>query len=177
MTFAKAVYGLFPNPDSAERAFHRLSEERDKLSVRESDIFARSSEPFDQYDFGRRDHKTAMPWFAALGGLIGGLSGFWFVSFTQKSYPLVSGGMNVVTKWTDGIITYELIMLGAILATLVMLLVSARLPNWKTGIYDPEISSGKIMIGVQNPEESSRTQLVKTLLEAGAEQVKEFPAP
>ena len=51
--------------------------------------------------------------------------------------------MSLTPAWTNGIIVYEMIMLGAILTTLVVLLVGAGLPNFKGVITDPEIWDGK----------------------------------
>jgi len=171
----KAIYGLYPDPDSAQRALNMLERAGSDLGFKDRDIAVLSGEPYEEYGFGQRDHKTRMPWLAALGGLIGGLSGYWFVAFAQKSYPMISGGMPLVTKWSDGIITYELTMLGAILATLITLLVTARIPDWGGGkLYDPAISNGKILIGVTNPPEGARDELQNKLRSAGAEVVKEF---
>jgi len=170
-----AIYGLYPDADSAQRALNVLERSQGDLGFEDGDIAVLSAEPYEDHDFGRRDHKTRMPWLAAMGGVIGGLSGWWFVSFTQKSYPLISGGMNVVTKWSDGIIAYELTMLGAILTTLITLLITARIPDWSgRKLYDPAISNGKILIGVTNPPEAARAELEKRLRDAGAETVKEF---
>src|SRR6516225_9191996 len=94
----KAVYGLYPDPDSAERAVELLR----GANVDDRSIVVLSSEPFDEYEFGRRDHKTIMPWLAALGGLVGGASAFAFVAFTQKVYPLPTGGMPIVSLWPNG---------------------------------------------------------------------------
>jgi hypothetical protein len=109
-----------------------------------------------------------------LGGAIGGLSGYLLTTLSQKAYPLVTGGMPITPGWTNGIIIYELTMLGAILTTLIVLLRGARLPNFKGVITDPEIWMGKILVGVADPVESSRAELEKRLVEAGASQVKEF---
>ncbi len=170
----KAVYALYSDPDSAQRAVNSLRGAGPELGIAERDVVAVSSEPFEEYDFGRRDRQTSMAWLAALGGLIGGLIGFRFVAFTQKAYPLPTGGMPVVSLWPDGIITYETTMLGAILATLLTLLVTARLPRWQEGkrqLYDPEVSDGKILIGVVNPPERSRAEVERRLIEAGAKSV------
>ena len=95
--------------------------------------------------------------------------------FYPEEFPLISGGMPLITKWSNGIITYELTMLGAILATLITLLIVARLPDWRKGkLYDPAISRGKILIGVANPLEGTRDEIEKRLRTAGAEVVKEF---
>jgi Alternative complex III, ActD subunit len=170
-----AIYGLYPDPDSAQRALNALEQSQGELGFNDRDIAVLSGEPYEEYGFGQRDNVTRMPWIAVLGGLAGGLSGWWFVSFTQKDYPMISGGMHLVTKWPNGIITYELTMLGAILATLITLLIAARIPDWSGHkLSDPAISNGKILIGVTNPPAGARDELEKRLRAAGAEVVKKF---
>lgn len=170
-----AIYGLYPDPDSAQRAFNVLERAESELGFTEADIAVLSGEPYEEYSFGQRDNVTRMPWIAALGGLAGGLSGWVFVAFTQKTYPMISGGMHLVTKWPNGIITYELAMLGAILATLFTLMFTARIPDWRgRKLYDPAISNGKILIGVINPPQRAREELGMRLRAAGAEAVKEI---
>jgi hypothetical protein len=63
-------------------------------------------------------------------------------------------------------------MLGAMITTLVVLLIGAGLPNFKGGITDPEIGSGKILVGVADPPEKSQPELERRLRQAGASQVK-----
>jgi hypothetical protein len=164
----QAVYGLYSDPDSAQRAVNALR----GAEVELRDIAVVSSQPFDEYEFGRRDHQTPMPWLAALGGLAGGTGGFLLAVLSQKAYPLPTGGMPIVALWPSGIVTYELTMLGAILTALLTLLVTARLPDWRAGLYDPAVSDGKILVGVVNPREDSRVELERRLREAGAEQTK-----
>lgn len=134
-----------------------------------------SSEPFDEYSFSQGEHATVMPWLAVLGGVVGGTSGFLLAAYTQKAYPLITGGMPIVAPWPTGIITYELTMLGAVIATVITLLITTGLPNWGAKVYDPEISNGKILIGVLDPSEDARATLEDRLRGAGAEQVKVAP--
>jgi hypothetical protein len=94
-------------------------------------------------------------------------------TLSQKSYPIFTGGMSLTPAWTNGIIVYEMIMLGAILTTLVVLLIGAGLPNFKGVITDPEIWNGKILVGVVDPPENTHAELEKRLLQAGASQVKQ----
>ena len=68
-------------------------------------------------------------------------------------------------------------MLGAIMTTVITLLITARLPKWKSRPYDPEISNGKILIGVVDPSDAARADLEQRLRGAGAEQVKFTGAP
>jgi len=163
----KAVYGLYPDPDSAERAVDLLRD----ANVEDRSIVVLSSEPFEEYEFGRRDHKTIMPWLAALGGLVGGASAFAFVAFTQNAYPLPTGGMPIVSLWPNGIITYEFTMFGAIFTTLVTLIITARSPRESARLFDPEVSNDKILIGVLNPAEGVRDAVEQALRNAGAESV------
>ena len=170
-----AIYGLFPDPDSAQSAVDSLGRLGPGLNVKDEDILVVSSEPFAHHEFGRRGHKTLMPWLAALGGLIGGLSIYWFVSYSQRAYPLPTGNMKIVPLWPDGIIIYECTMLGAILAALITLMVTARLRRSTRQIYDPQVADGKILVGVLYPAEASRPALERALREAGAASVVSRP--
>lgn len=162
-----AIYGLYTDPDSAQRAFDALH----AAKVDDRSIVVLSSEPFEGYEFGQRDHRTIMPWLAALGAALCGLSALAFVAFTQKAYPLPTSGMSIVSMWPNGIITYEFTMLGAILTTLFVLIIAARSPRESARLYDPEVSNGKILIGVVNPPEALVAQLKEELRRAGAESV------
>src|ERR1035437_391821 len=102
----QTIYGLYPDPDSAQRAMELLQQAERGLGFKDSQIMVLSGEPYEDHPFGQRDQKTVMPWLAVGGGVVGGLLGFWFISFAQNAYPLVTAGMEIVTKLPDGIITY-----------------------------------------------------------------------
>src|SRR5712692_5329829 len=118
----KAIYALYPNPESAQRAVNSLRIAGPELGISERDIVAFSSEPWDEYDLDGHAGRTAIPWLAALGGLLGAAGGYWLAFFTQSAYPIPTGGMPIVTPWTDAIIAYETALLGAVLFTLLTLL-------------------------------------------------------
>jgi len=168
MAIRSAIYGLFPDPDSAERGINALN----RAGISPKRIIVMSPEPFDGYSFTEMDHSTPMPWLAALGGLVGGTLGFLLARLTQESYPINTGGMPLLAAWPSGIVTYELTMLGAVLTTVVTLLISTKLPNWKPKLYDPEVSHGKILIGVLDPSSAARAEIENRLRGAGAEKVK-----
>ncbi len=170
MASVNSIYGLFPDADSADRGMHALR----AAGIDAGKIIAMSPEPFEEYEFSQADQKSVMPWLAALGGLVGGTCGYLLAWYTQVAYPqhLITGGMPVVAKWPTGIVTYELTMMGVVIATVITLLVTSRLPHWKFDLYDPEISHGKILIGVMDPPQASRADLQARLLRAGAEEVK-----
>ena len=81
--------------------------------------------------------------------------------------------MSITPGWTNGIIIYELTMLGAILMTLIVFLRGARLPNFKGVVAEPQVWMGKILVGVANPPENCQTELEKCLLKAGATEIKQ----
>ena len=171
----KAIYALYPDPDAAQRAVDSLVGASAKLGIKPSDVTIISSEPYEEYAFGRgldrRDHHSLMPWIAALGGVIGGTTGFSLATLTQRAYPLPTAGMAIAPLWTNGIITYEMTMLGAILATFLTLLITARLPDPRKKLYDPAVADGKILVGVANPPEASRGALEKALRAASADSI------
>lgn len=154
---------LFSDPEAVERAVASLRQ----AGVDVGDIEIVSSEPLDAYHWGQPLRPTRMGWLAALGGLLGGLGGHLLTSYAQQAYPVVTGAMPIVTRWTNLIITYELAMLGAILATLLTLLVSAGLFSRRGQPYDLEISEGKILVGLTNFPEPARQDLEQRLRDAG----------
>lgn len=169
-----AIYGLFSDPDTAGKALKTLRATSSPWHISGDGIVVISSEPLEDEDMGLPKQRTPMPWLAALGGLIGGSAGYALATFTQRTYPLPTGGMPIVALWPTGIVMYELTMLGAILATLATFLITARLPDYRKRLYDPEISDGKILIGVVDPGRNDRAELEHQLYQEGAEQVKEF---
>jgi hypothetical protein len=169
----KAIYGLYADPEAAQRAVDSLRAASSELKFDSEQIIIVSGEPHEGYEFND-SHTTSAPYrLAVLGGIGGGTLGYLLTTLTQKSYPIVTGGMPLAPVWTNGIIVYEMTMLGAILTTLVTLLLGARLPNFKSVITDPEISSGKILVGVIDSPESSQPELEKCLLRSGATEVKQ----
>ena len=172
-----AIYALYSDPGSAQNAYDALRRASSALGVDAGNVVVVTSEPYEGYEFASEHAKTHMFPLAALGGLVGGSFGYWLTSFTQTSYPLPTGGMPIVTSWTNGIIIYELTMLGAILTTLLTLLITAGLPNFKPALSDPEIWNGKILVGVTDPPPAARSEIEAKLREAGALAVKEFLPP
>ena len=60
--------------------------------------------------------------------------------------------------WPNLIIIFEMTMLSAILATVVTLLVSAGIPSRGGKIYDPEVSDGYILVGVENAGDAAEAR-------------------
>jgi hypothetical protein len=168
----KALYALYAEPEAAQRAVESLRTASSKLKIDLRQIVVISGEPHEGYDFAD-EHATGSPYrWAVLGAAAGGTGGYFLTTLSQKSYPILTGGMSLTPAWTNGIIVYEMIMLGAILTTFVVLLIGAGLPNFKGVIADPEIGKGKILVGVVDPPQSFQPELETCLRQAGASQVK-----
>jgi Alternative complex III, ActD subunit len=168
----KALYALYSDPDAAQRAVNALKVSGSSLGIGEGQIVVVTAEPFDGYDFSDEHSQTRIFLLASLGGVVGALIGLWFTRFTQFGYPLPTGGMPLAPHWTNGIIIYEMTMLGAIATTLITLLITAGLPNFGRKLSDPEIWHGKILVGVTNPSDAARAEVEKQLRQAGAAEVK-----
>ena len=149
-----SIYGLYDDPHVAQVAVDNLR----AAGVADADITVISSEPFDHFEFGHRDAKTAMPWIAAGAGAIGLLLSYYLLGASQRSWPLVTSGMPVVTNWANLIIIFEMTMLAAIIATVITLLITADIPSRGGKMYDPEVSDGYILVGVENPTDASKLE-------------------
>ncbi|MBI2150501.1 MAG: DUF3341 domain-containing protein [Acidobacteria bacterium] len=165
----RAIYGLYLDPDSAQRAVDQLR----RAGVGDRSITVISSQPFEEYEFSHRDKPTWIFWIAAAGGVTGLTAGFLLAYMTQTLWPLVTGDMPIVAMFPNIIIMFETTMLGAILFTVVTLFVTTQLPAIQTRVYDTAVSEGKILVAVENPREDSVETLERTFRTSrGIEEVK-----
>jgi len=148
-----AVYGLYPEPEMAQQAVNNLR----AAGVPEADITVISSEPFEHFEFGHRDAKTSMPWIATFAGAFGLVLTYYLLGASQRSWPLVTSGMPVVPLWTNLIIIFEMTMLSAILATVITLVYTAFIAD-RGKMYDPEVSDGYILVGVEHPADAAKLE-------------------
>ena len=147
----KAIYGLYTEGTSAQSAVDRLT----AAGVAERDITVLTPEPREDLPLSHMHARTYMWYFACLGGVIGLSMATALAYIAETSWPIVVGGLPIVAWWPNLIIMFELTMLGAIIATIVTLLVSGQLALSRRGIYDPEVTSGSILVGVENPPDGS----------------------
>jgi hypothetical protein len=167
----KALYGLYRTPQAAQRAFDSLRE----MGVASEKITIMSSEPLEEYEFGSLDRSGVIPWMAAVGALIGFAGAYLLTSLTQQAWPINTGGMPIVTRMTNTIILFELTMLGAVLASVFTLLVTARIPRRRLPeLYDPEVSDGKILIGIAEPDHGRTRDLERALKAGPAESIRKI---
>ena len=152
----KAVYALYDEGRSAQQAVDALR----TAGIADRDITVISAYPMEGFEFGRMDSANWLWWFACAGGLAGMLLGYGLTWLAQNAWPIEGGwpinvgGMPKYSWWPSLIIIFELTMLGAIVTTAVALLITAGLPAWREKLYDPAVTDGKILVGVENPPDA-----------------------
>lgn len=162
----KAIYSLFRDQEAAQEAIDLLR----VAGVSERDIIVRSGEPLDDSGFERGDTGTWLPWISTAGGAVGLGVGTWLPRATAAAWPIATGGMPAASWWPNLIIMFELTMLGAILATVGGLIVTAGLLSRGTPIHEPALADGWILVGVMTSEPNARVDNV--LDPAGAGRIK-----
>jgi hypothetical protein len=163
-----ALYGLYADPEAAQRAVDALR----RAGIADREIAVMSGEPFEEYDFSHRDKATWLFKLAGLGGVLGLAAGAGLTVGTERAWPLDVGGMPIVAVWPNLVVTFELTMLGAILTTVLALFITAKLPARAQPLYDPAISDGQILVGVQNPPAGTVEKMRAALMESGADEIK-----
>ena len=150
-----AIYGLFDKPDAAQRAYTGLK----RAGIASRDITVVSGEPFEAFEFSHRDHSMILFRLALMGGIIGFVSAVALVVGTERAWPLVTGGMPIVAWYPNMVIIFEMTFLGAIVTTVVSLLVTSKLPKFGASLYDPAVSDGKILVGAPGTSDAIRDAL------------------
>jgi hypothetical protein len=106
------------------------------------------------------------------GAVAGGLLGTAFVYFAQHNYRVITGGMPTFSPWATGVITYELTMLGAILATFLWFL-------WESGLARkrdqsapvPVVAPGSMCLRARC-EADREGQAIEAMRSAGASRIE-----
>jgi hypothetical protein len=155
----RAVYGLYPDGDSAQQAVNRLR----AAGLEDRQITVISAQPMEEYEFGQMDKSTWMWYLASLGGLVGMSAAFGLAWLTSSSWPMNVGGLPTFAWWPNLIIIFELTMLGAILTTVGTLVVTAFWNDRGRKLYDPEVTDGQILVGVEHPSDGAVESLRATL--------------
>jgi hypothetical protein len=161
-----ALYALYDDGDAAQLAVNGLR----KAGVADSAITVITDQPMEAYEFGEMNRTTWIWYIASGGALFGLLFSTWLTRMTELAWPLPTGNMPIVSWWPNLIVIFELTMLGAILATVATLLVTGGLVRRKPELYDPQVSEGKILVGVENPARVDDVE--RALTAAGSPQIK-----
>ena len=141
-----AVYALYAEGADAQRAVDGLR----AAGFGDRDITVITAEPMEDFEFSHIDSKNRLWWVACAGGLIGFVLITSLAVYTSSDWPINVGNMSVVSGWAFLVPIFEVTMLGAILATVGTLIVTAKLARRRPVLYDPEVSDGKILVGIED---------------------------
>jgi len=161
-----AVYALYPDGESAQRAVNGLR----ATGLSADAITVITGEPLEHHEFFETDKSTWMWYIASFGGLVGLAFATWLTRMTELAWPLNTGNMPIVAWWPNLIIMFEMTMLFAILAAVLTLLITAGLPGRRAALYDAGVMDGRILVGVANPGDPVAVERALTV--AGATVMK-----
>ena len=156
----KAIYALYPDGHGAQRAVDGLR----RAGVPDTEITVISGTPMEDFEFSHINGKNHLWYVACIGGLAGLLGSIALTRYTSIDWPMNVGNMSTIAWWAYLVVIFETTMLGAILATVGTLIVTAGLVRRRPALYDPAVSQGKILVGLENPNQSRMKDLETALL-------------
>jgi hypothetical protein len=157
------LIGDFREKDAAAAAIRSLR--AGGIGPADLDVF--SEEPVD-FPRSVLDRPSRMSLVSVSGAILFGMLATAFIWWTQHNYRLVTGGMPIFSFWATGVITYEMTMLGAIVATFGWFL-------WESGLVRkrdrsapvPEVAPGSICLRVRCRGDAA-AQAIDAMRRAGA---------
>jgi len=167
------LLGVFANVDQAADAVDRLL----RAGYPEETITSVTSVPYPPGVLVHTQRRSWFHWVAAGGALIGAGAGFALAAGTSWLYPVQTGDKPIVALFPTGIITYECMMLCALLGTMVGMFLEMGLPELQRRACDPAIADGLIGIAVTLADEEQRHAVEQALFSAGALRIRTDEAP
>jgi len=164
----KAVYALYSNGDAAQRAVNSLR----AAGYDDRDITVITAAPMEEYEFSHIGRESYVWYFATGGAILGFLVATWLTMFTENAWPINVGNMPIVAWYPNLIVMFEMTMLGAIISTVVTLIITAGLGRRMPKLYDPEVTLGKILVGVAAPGDARMADVERALLAAPGAELK-----
>ncbi len=158
------ILGVFNNLEKAAEAVDVLL----ASGIDNAQITSLSSVPYPAGVLVGPLKKTRFHLGTLAFGAIGALTGFALAAGTAWLYPLQTGDKPIISSFPVGIVTYELMMLMAIIGTLVGMCYEMGLPDFDAHAYASEIGDGAIGILVTVESDRQRQQAGDTLQAAGA---------
>jgi hypothetical protein len=117
--------------------------------VAPADLDVFSEEPMD-FPRGVLDRGSRMSLVSVSGAILFGTVATAFIWWAQHNYNLVTGGMPTFSPWATGVITFEMTMLGAIVATFGWFLWESGLIRKRDGSAPvPEVDPGAMCLRVR----------------------------
>ena len=99
-----------------------------------------------------------------MGAFLGIVAGFGLASGTASLYPMNTGGMPIVSLLPVGIVTYETMMMFAVLFSLAGLLLEARLLRKRPAdvqAHAQYIADGGVLVLARGPKSKVQTERLR----------------
>ena len=161
------LLAVFADIDPAADAIEKLHE----MGVTDDNINVISGVPVAHKMLGR-PHPSTNVSKLSLGGAIAGFAFGIFLNYgTPNLYGVHVGGQYITPVPPGMIITFEMTMLFALLATFLGVFLDSYFPNYTPMEYVSEVSDGKIAVFFKCPPEDEK-KFTDALASLGAESVK-----
>ncbi|MFA7406204.1 MAG: quinol:electron acceptor oxidoreductase subunit ActD [Pelobacteraceae bacterium] len=134
--------GIFTNLEAASAAVQQLV----RAGFTEAQIDSLSSVPYPAGVLVKNEKRSWFHWLTLAGGCAGIVAGFGLAAGTAWLYPVQTGDKPIIALYPAAIVTFEVTMLFAIMATMAGMFLEMGLPALKTRLYDPAIADGCISI-------------------------------
>lgn len=160
----EGVMGVFYYVDDATGAVQALRQSGHR------NIAVISPVPHHEIEHAMEQGPSLVRWVTFIGGVLGATGGMALCIYSVISYPLVTGGKELVSIPPFIIPTYESMILVGGLANLIGMLALGRLPHIKMKApYDPRFSEDRI--GIWVPCRGDDAKRVEAMLKGhGAEE-------
>jgi hypothetical protein len=134
-TAAAPVFGLMAEFGHAERLIEGVRRAREAGFRR---LDAHSPFPIDGLaeELGFKDQRV--PWFTLVGGVAGAAVGYGMQVYTNLAFPIDIGGRPLLAPPAFMLITFELMVLGAVLSAIGSMLALNHLPRLNHPLFDVE---------------------------------------
>jgi len=161
------LLAVFNDIDPAADAIEKLHE----AGIGDEDINVISGVPVAHKILGR-PHPASNVSRLSLGGAIAGFFVGIFLNWgTPNLYTVLVGGQYITPIPPGLIVTFEMTMLFALLATFLGVFLDSYFPNYRPMEYVPEISDGKIAVFFKCGEDA-QANITDMLQKLGAESIK-----
>jgi hypothetical protein len=148
MISSRSVIALFKDVDSAADALDAVR--AGGFERHEYEIL--TGTPYPEGAFGEDEAHHGLYRYPLIGAACGFIIGLIITAGTQLAYPLVTGGKPILSVPPMSIIMYEGTMLGAIIFTVIGVIIESRLPRIFMGAYDTRVTEGYIGLTVTTSE-------------------------
>jgi len=163
------IVGLFDGVETAAKASRALRD----LSLPAGSVTTISAVPLPEGAVVTDPQPIRFPRIVIAGWFVGAAAGLGLTMATYLLYPLVTGGKTIVSIPPTLIITYEVAMLGALLATLFgggREMGLLRFPP--KVVHDPRIHDGKIALCVRVDGEGQAFRVTGIMKAAGGTDIR-----